>query len=171
MTRRWGEKMDIKKTAQLGLLTGLALILFVIEQQIPNPVPIPGIKLGLANIVTVYAVFSYRGREVFLLVLARLILGALFSGNTVSLAFSLCGGLLCLAGMLPLSKLFIKRQIWLCSIIGAIFHNIGQIIAAIAVMGTLSVLVYFPPLLLSGCIAGLFTGIIAQVIVNRLKTK
>lgn len=166
--------MNTKKTAQLGLLTALALIIFVIEQQIPNPVPIPGIKLGLANIVTVYAVFSYRGREVFLLVLARIILGSIFGGNAVSLLFSLCGGLLCLAGMLPLSKLLSKKQIWLCSVIGAVLHNIGQIIAAIAVMRTLSVLTYLPPLILAGCIAGLFTGISAQLVINRLynsKTK
>lgn len=161
--------MGVKKTARLGLLTALALILFVIEQQIPNPVPIPGIKLGLANIVTVYAVFSYRGREVLLLVLARLMLGALFSGNAVSLLFSLCGSLLCLAGMLPLSKLLSKKQIWLCSIIGAVLHNFGQIIAAIWVMRTFSVLVYLPPLIFSGIIAGIFTGTAAQIIINRIK--
>lgn len=171
MTRRRGEKVDVKKITRLGLLTALALILFVIELQIPNPIPIPGIKLGLANIVTVYAVFSCRGREVLLIVLARLILGALFSGNIVTLLFSLCGGLLCLAGMLPLSKLFNEKQIWLCSILGAILHNIGQTIAAVFVMGTLSVLVYLPPLIFSGCIAGLFTGIIAQILVNRLKKR
>lgn len=161
--------MDVKKTARLGLLTALALILFVIEQQIPNPIPIPGIKLGLANVVTVYAVFNYRGREVFLLVLARIILGSLFSGNVVTFLFSLCGSLLCLFGMLPLSKLLSKKQIWLCSVIGALLHNIGQIIAAILVMRTFSVLVYLPPLILAGSIAGLFTGIIAQIIVNRMK--
>lgn len=163
--------MDVKKTTRLGLLTALALILFVIEQQIPNPIPIPGIKLGLANVVTVYAVFSYRGREVFLLVLARIILGSLFSGSVVSFLFSLCGSLLCLLGMLPLSKLLSKKQIWLCSVIGALLHNVGQIIAAILVMRTFSVLVYLPPLILAGSIAGFFTGIIAQAVTNRVSSR
>ncbi len=170
-TLRRGDDMDAKKTARLGLLTALALILFVVELQIPNPIPVPGIKLGLANIITVYAVFSFRPREVFLLIIARLLLGTFISGNTLSLLFSLCGSLLCLAGMLPLSKVLGKSQIWLCSIIGAILHNLGQTAAAVVVMGTLSVLAYLPPLLCAGCVAGTFTGVAAQIIINRINHK
>jgi len=160
--------MDVKKITRLGLLTAVALIMFVIEMQIPNPVPIPGIKLGLANIVTVYAAFRFRGRDVFIMVLTRLLLGAMLSGTIVSFLFSLCGSLLCLAGMLPLSRAVSERYIWLCSVAGAVLHNIGQMIAAVAVMQTFSVLVYLPPLLVSGCIAGAFTGICAQIVVNRV---
>lgn len=161
--------MDVKKITRLGLLTAVALIMFVIEMQIPNPVPVPGVKLGLANIVTVYAVFRFRGREVLLMVLTRLLLGALLSGTAVSFLFSLCGSLLCLAGMLPLRRAVSERHIWLCSIAGAVLHNVGQMIAAVAVMQTFLVLIYLPPLLVSGCIAGAFTGICTQIILNRIK--
>lgn len=161
--------MDAKKITRLGLLTAVALIMFVIELQIPNPVPIPGVKLGLANVVTVYAVFRFRGRDAFIMVLARLLLGSLLCGTIVSFLFSLCGSLLCLAGMLPLSRAVSERYIWLCSVAGAVLHNVGQTIAAVAVMQTFSVLVYLPPLLVSGCITGAFTGICAQFVINRVK--
>ncbi len=161
--------MNVKKITRLGLLTAVALIMFVIELQIPNPVPIPGVKLGLANVVTVYAVFRFRGRDAFIMVLARLLLGSLLCGTIVSFLFSLCGSLLCLAGMLPLSRAVSERYIWLCSVAGAVLHNVGQTIAAVAVMQTFSVLVYLPPLLVSGCITGAFTGICAQFVINRVK--
>lgn len=161
--------MDAKKITRLGLLTAVALIMFVIELQIPNPVPIPGVKLGLANVVTVYAVFRFRGRDAFIMVLARLLLGSLLCGTIVSFLFSLCGSLLCLAGMLPLSRAVSERYIWFCSVAGAVLHNVGQMIAAVAVMQTFSVLVYLPPLLVSGCITGAFTGICAQFVINRVK--
>ncbi len=92
--------MNTKKLTELSLLTAVALIIFVVELQIPNPIPIPGAKLGLANIISVYAVYQYRAREVFLIVVVRILLGAFFSGNMMALLYSLAGGLLCLMGML-----------------------------------------------------------------------
>ena len=115
---------------QLALLTALALIIFVVELQIPNPFPIPGVKLGLANIITVYAVYHYRAREVFLVVLIRILLGAVFSGNMAAMLYSLAGGMLCLVGMLPLKRLLSEKYLWVLSVLGAVFHIIGQIAAA-----------------------------------------
>ena len=155
----------------MALLTCISLIIFVVEMQIPLPVPIPGIKLGLANIVTVYAVYMYSPGDAALILLARIILGAVFSGNISALIFSLSGGSLCLLGMIILRRFIDDNHIYLCSIIGAVLHNIGQIIAAAFVTGTLSVLAYLPILTVAGCIAGLFTGICAQITVNRLGGK
>ena len=78
------------------MLTAVALIIFVVELQIPNPIPIPGAKLGLVNIITVYAVYQYRAKEVFLIVIVRILLGAFFSGNMMALLYSLASGLLAL---------------------------------------------------------------------------
>lgn len=152
---------------QLALLTALALIIFVVELQIPNPFPIPGVKLGLANIITVYAVYHYRAREVLLVVLIRILLGAVFSGNMAAMLYSLAGGMLCLVGMLPLKRLLSEKYLWVLSVLGAVFHNIGQIAAACLIAGW-GVLAYLPFLLVSGCLAGAFTGVCAQLVVRRI---
>lgn len=154
--------------ASFAMLTGVALIIFVIELQIPNPFPIPGIKLGLASIITVYAVYRFRVGEVMIIVFCRIFLAAVFSGNMMALAYSFAGSNLCLAGMLLLYKIIDKKHIWIASVLGAILHNIGQISIAALVMGT-GILVYLPFLLLSGCLAGAFTGGCAQLIIRRLK--
>lgn len=159
--------MKTGKTVQLALLTALALIIFVVELQIPNPFPIPGVKLGLANIITVYAVYHYRAREVFLVVLIRILLGTVFSGNMAAMLYSLAGGMLCLVGMLPLKRLLSEKYLWVLSVLGAVFHNIGQIAAACLIAGW-GVLAYLPFLLVSGCLAGAFTGVCAQLVVRRI---
>ncbi len=161
--------MNIKRLTELALLSSVALIIFVIELRIPNPVPIPGVKLGLANIVTVYAVFRYRPAETAMIVTMRLLLGAMFSGNPSALLYSAAGALCCLLGMLALRRFLPEEQIWLCSVIGAMLHNIGQITAAVIIMQSFSVTAYLPLLLVTGSLAGAFTGICAQLLVKRLK--
>lgn len=163
--------MDKKRLTQMGLLTCIALIIFVVEMQIPLPVPVPGMKLGLANIVTVYAVYRYTPKEAALILTARIILGSIFSGNPSALLFSISGGILCLTGMIFLKRFIDEKHIYLSSIIGAVLHNIGQVTAAAAVTGTMSVFAYLPILTVSGCIAGLFTGICAQIAINRIGVK
>lgn len=103
-----------------------------------------------------------------MLVTARLLLGAVFGGNPAALIYSAAGAYLCLAGMLGVRRIVPKSYIWLCSIIGAILHNTGQMLAAVAVTRTTAVLAIMPVLMVSGCIAGLLTGICAQLLVKRL---
>jgi len=159
--------MKTKKLTELALLTALALIIFIVELRIPNPIPIPGVKLGLANIITVYAVYHYRVKEVFMIVIVRIVLGSVFSGSIMALMYSFAGSMLCLAGMIPLHKVIPARSIWICSVLGAVLHNVGQISVAIMVTGTFGVIAYLPFLLVSGCAAGAFTGLCAQLLVNR----
>lgn len=153
----------------MGLLTALALILFTVEAQIPAPVPIPGIKLGLSNIITVYAMFCLGPRDTILILLTRIFLGSVFSGQMMTLFYSFSGGMLCYAVMLLMRKLVTEQQIWVCSVLGAMAHNVGQIIAAILIARTPELIVYLPVLLISGIVTGAFTGICAQLIVRRLK--
>lgn len=167
MSDKGGENMNTQKLTRLALLTGTALILFAVEMQLPYPFPIPGIKPGLANIITVYAVYRYRAEETAMVVFARIILASVFCGNISSLLYSVSGSMLCLAGMIPLKKFLDADHIWFGSVIGAVLHNAGQLIAAFFLMGS-SVLVYFPFLFLSGCLAGGFTGLCAQLIVKYL---
>ena len=161
--------MKIKRLTELALLSAVALIIFVIELRIPNPFLIPGVKLGLANIVTVYAVFRYQPSETALIVAVRLLLGAMFSGNPSALLYSAAGAICCLLGMLLLRHVLPEKQIWLCSVIGAMLHNLGQIMAAVCIMQSFSVIAYLPLLLVTGSLAGAFTGICAQLLLKRIK--
>ena len=89
--------METKRLTKLALLTTVALIIFVVESYIPVPVPIPGIKLGLANIITVYAAFTMTAADAVLILVCRIVLGSLFTGTAVSMIYSLGGGALCIA--------------------------------------------------------------------------
>ena len=160
-----------KRTARvtrLALLTAIALTIFMAEAQIPVAIPIPGVKLGLANIVTVYAVFVLGPGDALLVLTARVFLGAVFSGQMMTLFYSLGGGLLCWAVLTLLRRLFSKGQIWLCSPVSAVFHNLGQLLVAAALMKTWAVLAYLPYLVIAGAASGLFTGLCAQFLIKRL---
>ncbi|MBR0211148.1 MAG: Gx transporter family protein [Oscillospiraceae bacterium] len=161
--------MDVKRLTKLALLTAVALILFVVEAQIPAPVPIPGVKLGLANIVTVYAMFRFGPRDTLLVLLTRVVLGSVFAGSVMALWFSLAGGLLCWAAMAALRKILTERQLWVCGVVGAMCHNLGQMAVCLAVYRSWAVAVYLPVLLLSGIVTGLFTGLTAQFLLKRLQ--
>ena len=161
--------MKPRRLAELSVLTAVSLIIFIIELQIPNPFPIPGIKLGLANIITVFAVYHYKAYEVAMIVTVRLLLGSVFSGNFMALIYSASGAFLCLLGMLLLKRIINEKHIWIASVFGAVLHNTGQMIAAVIVTQTVEIVAYYPFLLVSGCLAGLFTGLCAQLIMPRIK--
>ena len=161
--------MKIKQLTRDALLTAIALTIFMIELYIPALVPIPGVKLGLANIVTVFALFVYTPKDALMILLVRVFLGAVFSGQISTLMYSMAGGLLCFAVLLGMRKILTEKQIWVASIIGAVFHNIGQIIVAILVTSTPGIVVYLPVLMVSGVISGAFTGLCTQVLVAKLK--
>ena len=155
------------RLTRMALLTAIALTIFMAEAQLPNPIPIPGVKLGLANIVTVYAMFVLGAGDALMILLTRVFLGSVFSGQ-MTLAYSLAGGLLCWLAMLLLRKLLTRRQIWVCSVIGGGCHNVGQLATAILIARTPALVLYLPYLLPAGMAAGLFTGLCAQFLVARL---
>lgn len=161
-------KMPVRRLTELAMLTAAALIIFVIELRIPDLSPVPGVKLGLANIVTVYCVYRYKPWETALVVGARVFIGAVFASSFTTILFSAAGAFFCLAGMIPVSRVFRKLPIWVCSIIGAVLHNIGQTMAAVVYLGSFAPVLYLPVLFISGGIAGAFTGLCAQFAVDRL---
>lgn len=163
--------MNTKRLTFCALLTAIALTIFMVEAQIPAIIPVPGFRLGLANIVTVYAMFTLGPRDTFLILLSRIVLGSMF-GGFATLAYSFAGGLACYLIMLLLRKLLTLDQLWVCGAISSIFHNIGQSIAAFIITRTPHlIIVYLPPLILVGIIAGTFTGLAAQFLVSRLDGK
>lgn len=153
-----------------ALLAAAALIIFVIEAQIPPPVPVPGVKLGLANVITLFAMYKVGPKDTLGILLTRIILGSVFAGTVVSFLFSVTGGLFCYLITLAFYRILGEEKIWVCSVIGAVFHNIGQILAAILILKSAAVAAYLPFLLLSGIITGVFTGWIVQLVYKRLKT-
>ncbi len=160
--------MKTEKLTKLSLLTAAALVLYLIEMRLPGPVPIPGVKLGLANVITVVSLYHFSGKETAMLLFTRILLGSLFAGNASAWMFSVAGGCLCFAGMYLLCRVIPRKYMWLNSMFGAVFHNVGQMGAAVFVMGSLSVMAYLPVLLLSGCITGVFTGLCARAVSSRL---
>lgn len=159
--------MKIRKTTLLGLLTGIALTIFMIEAQIPPLVPLPGVKLGLANIVTVFTVFAIGPWEGAAVLLCRVFLGAVFAGNFSTILYSGAGGLLAILATIGLKKLLTSGQIWVAGCLGAIAHSIGQMAVAVWIAGTSAVLVYLPVMIVISVFTGLFTGLCAQLLVNR----
>ncbi|HIT02248.1 MAG TPA: Gx transporter family protein [Candidatus Enterenecus merdae] len=156
-----------RRLTYLAVLTAVALTIFVIEAQLPPLAPIPGIKLGLANVVTVYAVFALGPGQAGLVLLARVLLGSLFAGG-MTLFYSLAGGLCCYLVTLAAWRLLGAKLVWVCSMLGAMAHNAGQIAVAVAITRTPAVAAYLPILLASGIVTGLFTGLCAQFLLSRL---
>lgn len=163
--------MKTKRLTALSLLTSLALVIFVIEAQLPPLAPIPGIKIGLANVITLITMKWYGRKDAFFVLILRIVIGAVFAGRVVSMLYSMSGGLLCYAVMAVFVTKFHDKQLWAVSIIGAIAHNAGQIAAAIVITRTFAVTAYFPILIVSGIITGAFTGCIASLIVNNKTLK
>lgn len=160
--------MKTKKIAIYGLLVALAFILSYIESLIPFPFPVPGMKLGLANLVVLTALYTMGGREAFVLSILRIILVGFTFGNLSAMLFSLAGGLLSFI----LMYLFMKTK-WFSmagvSIIGGISHNIGQIIVAIFVVENINIAYSLPILLISGAVTGILIGILGGMVTKRIK--
>lgn len=157
-----------KKLSLMAMLTAASLIVFVIEAQIPAPVPVPGVKLGLANVITLIAMLLLGRREAGLILAVRIVMGSVFAGGVSAFLFSISGGVLAYAVMCITVTRFPRKMLWVVSALAAVAHNLGQLLAAIAVTKTAALMVYAPVLLASGIITGAFTGLVAMYLVRRL---
>ena len=159
--------MNTRKLVYLALLSAIALTIFMIEAQIPALVPIPGIKLGLSNIVTVFTVFAIGPWEGAAVLFVRIFLGAVFAGNFSSILYSGAGGLCAILVTMGLRRILTKKQLWVAGCLGAMAHSVGQMAMAIFVTGTPAIIIYLPIMVACSIVTGLFTGLCAQVLVNR----
>ena len=150
-----------KKLIVMALLLAIALTIFMIEAQIPPIVPIQGVKLGLANIITLFTMYYIGTREAISILLMRIVIGNIFSGQIISFSYSLVGGILCLIAMIIFKNIFKGIDyIPLVSAIGAVVHNIGQILVAVLLINSTKIFYYSPILVISGIITGFFIGYI-----------
>ncbi len=160
--------MKTKKIAVLAMCIALAMILSYVESMIPSP-GIPGVKLGLANIVVVFALYKLGWKEAAGISLLRVFLVSLLFGHAASLMYSASGAVLSLAGMILLKR-GDKLSCVAVSVIGGVLHNAGQILMAWLLMGP-NVVYYLPVLVLSGTVAGVAIGAVSALIVRRVDLK
>ncbi|MGN0831867.1 MAG: Gx transporter family protein [Candidatus Ornithospirochaeta sp.] len=160
--------METRKIARMGLLVALSMILSYVESLIPAFVAVPGVKVGLANIVVIFALYTLGPIEALTVSLLRVILSSFLFGSVLSLLYSLSGALLSLGGMILMKKVKIFSTTAV-SVTGGVLHNVGQILVACLVLETDVLLYYLPVLILSGTITGAVIGIIASLVIKRLE--
>ncbi len=161
--------MKTKKLTTMAILTALAMALSWLERMIPLElvIPLPGVKLGLANTVTLFALYTMDLSAALLILVARCLLGALFGGNLTALIFSLTGGVL---SMLTMAAARRSRHlsVYGVSVLGAAAHNIGQILSAMLLMHSVYIAAYLPWLLLIGTICGCATATVTAGVLRAL---
>lgn len=160
-----------RKIAYLGICTTIALVLAYVESLIP-PIfsAVPGIKMGLPNVVIVFVLYKFKARDAIIVSLLRIGIVTLLFGNVMTLAYSVSGAVLSLAGMILLKKLDFLSIIGV-SVVGAILHNAGQIIMAMILLSTAEIGYYLIVLAITGAISGVLVGPLGGILVKRLKDK
>ena len=160
--------MKAKKIARIGLLTALALVLSYLESLVPLSFAVPGIKMGLPNIVVVFALYRLRWQDAAGISLVRVLLAALLFGSVFSLAYSGAGAVLSFLVMLLLKRSgrFGTTGV---SVAGAVAHNLGQILVAVFVLETGRLVYYLPALCVSGTVAGVCVGLLAALLAKRVR--
>ena len=158
--------MKTKKVAMLGLTIALAMIMSYIEALVPLSFAVPGIKMGLANIVIIFVLYKIGTKEAILVSLIRVILVSLLFSNVMSMWYSLAGAALSLSVMWILKKTD-KFSVIGVSVAGGIMHNVGQIIMAIILLGTQQIALYLPVLIVAGTATGVIIGIVSGLVIKR----
>ncbi|EOS25811.1 hypothetical protein C806_01938 [Lachnospiraceae bacterium 3-1] len=162
------EEIMAKKAAYMGMMVALAFVFSYLESLVPINFGIPGIKLGLANLVAIVALYTMGSKEACTLSLIRIILTGFTFGNPSSMLYSLAGGILSLLVMILAQKIKIFSVTGV-SVLGGVFHNTGQILVAALVVENERLFYYLPMLMISGTIAGTLIGILAAILIKRLE--
>ena len=152
----------------LGLTIALAMIMSYIEALVPLSFAVPGIKMGLANIVIIFVLYKIGTKEAILVSLIRVILVSLLFSNVMAMAYSIAGAVLSLSVMWLLKKTDRFSFVGV-SIAGGIMHNVGQIIMAVILLGTEQIALYLPVLIITGTVTGVVIGIVSGLVINRFK--
>ncbi len=158
--------MNILRLARISLLSALALIFGYIESLFPLPIPIPGIKLGISNVVILFAILKIGSREAFLIMLVKVLASSLLWGGMSGLIYSLSGGILSTTAMIAFKKHFSTIGL---SILGGMTHNLGQLTSAAIMLGTSSTFYYLPFLIISGLVVGAVIGTVCKLTITHLE--
>ena len=161
-------KNHTKKLTTLAMMATFALILSYVESRIPALVAIPGVKVGLANIVVIFVLYKLGLKEAIVISAIRVFIVAMLFGSPVSMIYSLAGAVLSLAVMFVLKKLTPLTEV-VVSVCGGVMHNVAQIAVASVILDTNVVIYYLPFLILSGTIAGIGVGVAGALLIKRVK--
>lgn len=162
------QSVNNKKIAYVSLLVAIALIFSYVEILIPFNFGIPGVKLGLANVISIISIYLFGPYIALVIVVLRILLSGFLFGNLYSILYSLCGGILSIIAMSVIKKTN-KFSIYGVSMCGGVFHNIGQLIVAMITVNQMKISYYGPILIVSGMIMGLLVGFLSNQILIRLK--
>ena len=160
--------MKTKKVAFLGMCIALSMVLSYFESLIPPLMAVPGVKMGLPNIVMVFMLYKVGAKDTAIVSILRVVLVGILFGTPLSMIYSLAGAALSLIGMIILKKANLFAPVTV-SVVGGILHNVGQIATACFVMDTAEIAYYLPVLLITGTIAGILIGLCAAMILKRLE--
>lgn len=157
------------RVALYGVMIALAFIFSYLESFIPVNalIPIPGVKLGFANIVVVFALYSMKPRDALIIGVIRVFMSGMLFGNPMTIAYSLCGCILSFLIMWLMKNT--KLSMIGVSMLGGIFHNVGQLLVAVVLTSTVRIAYYLPVLLVSGMVTGLLMGIASKLVVDRVE--
>lgn len=157
-----------KKTAYFGMFVALAFLFSYIESLIPINLGIPGVKLGLANLVVIVSLYVMGARAAFAVAMARILLSGFTFGSLFAMLYSMAGGLLSF-GVMALLKKSRRFSVVGVSVAGGVFHNVGQILVAILVVRTVALVTYLPILMVAGVVAGVVIGILGAAVIRRVE--
>jgi Predicted membrane protein len=158
-----------QKMIFISVLVAQALVLYFVESMIPVPFITPGAKLGLANIITVVSLYSLSLWDTLIIIILRIILSTLLSGSVSSFFFSLSGGILSLAAMYAVKRLGGRNiSIIGVSVVGSVFHNLGQILMAAIIIHNINIIYYLPFLMIAGTGTGIFVGLTSMYLLKHL---
>ena len=161
------KKYNTKRLTTLSLLVAVAMILSYVEAQIPISVSVPGVKLGISNIATLFALYTLGISEAVLVSVVRVVLSSLVFANPVMMIYSLSGAVLALVFMILMKEIGVFSILGV-SVVGGVMHNVGQIIAAIILMKNSGVAYYLVPLIVSGTVAGVAVGVLSALLVKKI---
>ena len=156
----------IRRMTELALLFAIAMIFSFVESRVPTFIPIPGVKLGLCNVVVIFTLFTLGAPSAICVSLLRVILSSILFGNAAAFFYSLAGAILSLGAMIPLGRLHLFSEIGI-SVVGGVTHNVGQLLMAWLILGTGGVMYYLPVLLIAGSIAGALIGLLSAYLCKR----
>lgn len=161
-------RLPVKRLTLGGMLTALCLILSYVESRIPFYFGVPGMKLGLTNLVVVFALYTYGFRFAGVINIMRILISGFLFGNPFSIVYSLAGGILSLfvMGALKRFKLFSVTGV---SVAGGVSHNLGQLIVAALAVESYNVFFYLPALMISGTVTGFLIGVVSGMVIKRLE--
>ena len=160
--------MKAKKITVLALSVALSMVFSFVESQIPPLVAVPGVKIGLANIVTVFLLYRASPLSAAAVSLVRVVLSSLLFGSVLTLLYSLAGAVLSFVFMLLLKRIDRFSTLGV-SVVGGVMHNVGQIICAAFVMESAEIVSYLPILIISGTLAGVAVGAAGGIVVKRIE--